>query len=42
MKLDEEDTVIKSGMLGRQVESAQNGLKEITTIPVNRSYNTMM
>lgn len=23
MKLDEEDTVIKSGMLGRQVESAQ-------------------
>lgn len=42
MKLDEEDTVIKSGMLARQVESAQNVLKGTTTIPVNKFCSTMM
>ena len=38
---DDEDIVIKSRMLTRQVESAQNVLKGITTIHVNKSFNTM-
>ena len=40
-KLSEEESVIRSNMFTRQVEGAQNGLKETTTIPVNKSFNTM-
>ena len=42
MNLEEEEAVIKSKMLTRQVESAQkNVLKVITTILVNKSCNMM-
>lgn len=42
MNLDEDEAVIKSKMLTRQVESAQNVLKVTTTICVNKSFNMMM
>ncbi len=42
LNADDEDIVIKSRMLTRQVEAAQNVSKEITTILVNKSFSTMM
>ena len=41
LNADDEDIVIKSRMLTRQVEAAQNVSKEITTILVNKSFSTM-
>ena len=40
-KLSEEESVIRSNMFTRQVRVLKNGLKETTTIPVNKSFNTM-
>ena len=40
-RLNMSEEAIESRMLTRQVEAAQNVSKEITTIPVNKSFNTM-
>lgn len=41
-RLNMSEEAIESRMLTRQVEAAQNVSKEITTIPVNKSFNTTM
>lgn len=40
-RLNMSEEAIESRMLTRQVEAAQNVSKEITMIPVNKSFNTM-
>ena len=41
-RLNMSEEAIESRMLTRQVEAAQKRVEEITTIPVNKSFNTMM
>lgn len=42
MKVADDDAVIQSRMITKQVESAKSGLKVITTILVSKSYNMTM